>query len=122
MSLTKEAPRWESAFDVIVCPVCGSQAWKELPMQGIFCEDCNCKAQLRSTTGDRGFIVDFDADNCWNTTTESQQIPAHSTMGRMAYAKYHGTDETGYKRAFLSVYAFIDEEVSRDSWMPAWNR
>lgn len=123
MSLIQEDAKWEAAFEHIECPVCGCEDWRLLPAQGIFCDGCNCRVQLRHTMGDRGFIADFDASSCWSKTVDdSDRIPEHSSMGRKAYAKYMGTDETGYSRQYLAVYAVNDDEVAPDVWTPAWNR
>lgn len=122
MGITYNETRWENAFDYIVCPVCGNDDWAHLVYEGVFCDACNCKATLRPTNGDRGFIVDFDASHCWADTDDEDLIPFSESHGQEAYAKYMGTEEDGYSRQYLGVYAFMNDDVDYDVWSPAWDR
>lgn len=125
MSLTTEEPRYEGAFDVVVCPVCGGDAWTAFPGEGVFCDDCNLKVELRPTTGDPGFVADFNADYChpshWKEgPPEEHLIPESEENGRLAYAKFMG-GPASYSMAWLCVYAVNWEDVETE-WRPAWER
>lgn len=121
MGLTRADPRFEDAFDAIICPVCGCDDWVELPREGVHCDECNCKAELRPTMGDRGFIVDFNANYCWGTVDDTRRIPEYKEEHeRTAYAKYMGSPGS-YQRAYLTVNAFMFGDSESD-WQPAWDR
>lgn len=123
--------RYEGAFEALVCPVCGCGDWITHPGSGTYCDDCNLKVELRATTGDPGFVADFDADHClpshWDDgPTEEWLIPESDKEGRFAYAKFMNSarekpDDPTHGLYWLCVFAHEWEDKETD-WRPAWER
>ncbi|WP_306060446.1 DUF7567 family protein [Natronococcus wangiae] len=119
MPLVKTEERYTGAFDVVVCPVCGSDEWVHLVFQGVFCKTCNTRCTLREPAGDQGFIAEFDSTYTWSVDG-AVPIPDTDEYGPRASGKWLGTEAHGYDRYWFSAY---EDYVYDDcEWEPAWDR
>lgn len=120
MAIVETEERYDSAFDVIVCPVCGSEDWTHLVFQGVFCTECNTRCLLREPAGDQGFIATFDSKYTW-TIDKAEKIPETDEHGARASGKWLGTPSSGYTRYWFSAY--VEDVIGYNSdWQPAWER
>lgn len=120
MALVETEERYDGAFDVIVCPVCGSRDWTHLVFQGVFCTECNTRCLLREPAGDQGFVATFDSKYTW-TTDDAEKIPDTDEYGARASGKWFGTAASGYTRYWFSAYIEHVDGHNTD-WQPAWER
>ncbi|TYL37274.1 hypothetical protein CV102_18395 [Natronococcus pandeyae] len=120
MAIVETEDRYPGAFDIIECPVCGSEEWTHLLYQGVFCARCNTQCTLREPAGDQGFIAEFDSKYTWSVD-HGEAIPETDEYGARASGKWLGTEADGYERYWFSAYAdHVDEHDCE--WEPAWDR
>ncbi|WP_114579542.1 hypothetical protein [Saliphagus sp. LR7] len=119
MGIVETENRYNGAFDVVECPVCGSDEWTHIVYQGVFCANCNTKCTLREPAGDQGFIAEFDGAYTWSVD-DGEKIPETEEYGPVASGKWLGTENTGYHRHWFSARAdYVHDDCE---WEPAWHR
>lgn len=120
MALVTVEDRYPSAFEELLCPVCGSAEWTHLVFQGVFCDRCNTRCLLRETAGDQGFIAEFDGTYTWDVEN-AEAIPETDEYGALASGKWLGSERSGYERYWFSAHVEYDDRYEGD-WKPAWER
>lgn len=48
----------DAPFQIIECPLCGSTEFTTITFSSVWCNNCNCRFDVRYTAGDPGFVVD----------------------------------------------------------------
>lgn len=120
MAITETEERYDGAFDVIICPVCGSENWTHLVFEGVFCTECNTQCLLSEPVGDQGFIATFDSKYTWQSD-DAEPIPETDEYGARASGKWLGTGTSGYERYWFGAY-IEHVDGANSEWQPAWDR
>lgn len=120
MPIVETEDRHPGAFDHIICPCCGSDEWYVLLHDAAYCNNCNTQCRIRETSGDQGFIAEFDSEGYTYLGDGIEIIPESEERGQRASEKWLGTNGE-YYRYWFSAYAEYDDDRDID-WIPAWER
>lgn len=125
-NVTVHEQQYENALENLTCITCGANEWHIFPLEGIFCNDCNCKLEISPTTGDRGFLATYNGNHCWEpdevetAPSPDEQIPCGPT-GHKATVKFLQTTTEDNTLTYKPYWVDLDTEENTN-WTPAWER